>query len=263
MLAAPAVDVDVARALLACDLVEAYQLVHDAFVDEGLLEPSPSRLRIRACELSPQMATFVAKSAGRVVGVMSVIGDSREEGLPSDPVFGRELGALRDSGRSVAEITNLAIAREFRKTSVFLELARAVLAWGLDLGFDDGFAAVSPKHGPYFERILRFSPWGERRSYRLDADDPVEGFRLDLRGFDGALREVDRALGERAALHAWFFRDNPFLGTSLATCAAAREAFFREDVPGRLRSEGEAPESGERPRSPARGTVAIPKIAEI
>ncbi len=241
------------RAVHAEELVAAYRLVHDTFADEGLIEASPSRLRVRACELSPSMATFVARASSEVVGVMSVIGDSRELGLPSDPVFGRELAVLRDRRRRIAEITNLAIAPEFRKTSVFLGLARAVLAWGMDLGFDDGFAAVSPKHGPYFERILCFTPWGERRSYRLDADDPVRGFRLDLRGFEGALREVDRGLGERAALHAWFFASNPFRGTSLSTSEAARAAFASEDVPARLRSEEAAPVSGLRLSTPGTG----------
>jgi len=249
MFSAPPCGVATARAVSASDLVEAYELVHDAFVDEGLLDPRESRRRIRAWELTPELATFVAKSSGRVVGVMSVVGDSRDLGLPSDAVFGTELGVLRGSGRRVAEITNLAIAREFRATSVFLELARAVLAWGLDHGFDDGFAAVSPKHGPYFERVLRFEPWGARRSYRLDADDPVEGFRLDLHGFEAALVEVDRALGERSWFHDWFFRENPFRHTSLRTSEAARAAFYREDVPGQLRSRGEEPASGWRPRS--------------
>jgi hypothetical protein len=250
MFAPPTGEVVIERAVHADELVAAYRLVHDTFVGEGLIDASSSRLRVRACELSPSMATFVARSAVGVVGVMSVIGDSRELGLPSDPVFGRELAALRERGRRVAEITNLAIAPEFRKTSVFLGLSRAVLAWGMDLDFDDGFAAVSPKHGPYFEHVLCFTPWGERRSYRLDADDPVRGFRLDLRGFEGALREVDRALGERAALHGWFFAGNPFLGTSQRTSEAASAAFMREDVPARLRSEEAAPASGVRLRIP-------------
>lgn len=251
MFAPPAGEVVIERAVHADELVAAYRLVHDTFVDEGLIDASPSLLRVRACELSPAMATFVARSCSGVVGVMSVIGDSPELGLPSDPVFGRELAVLRDRGRRVAEITNLAITPEFRKTSVFLGLARAVLAWGMDLGFDDGFAALSPKHGPYFERILCFTPWGERRSYRLDADDPVRGFRLDLRGFESALCEVDRSLGERAALHAWFFASNPFRGASQRASEDASAAFLREDVPARLRSEEAAPASGVRLRGPA------------
>ena len=244
MFTAPGAELVVARAMDAAELVEAYQLVHDAFVAEGLLEPTPSRLRIRAWELSPGMATFLAKSAGRVVGVMSVVGDSSALGLPSDPVFGSELAALRAAGRRVAEITNLAVAPAFRKTSAFLELARAVLAWGIDLDFDDGFAAVSPKHGPYFRHVLRFTPCGERRSYRLDADDPVEGFRLDLRGFDAALREVDRCLGEQAALHDWFFEKNPFRGGSRRSSEQAAQAFVRSNVRGRLLPGEEAPRSG-------------------
>lgn len=237
------------RAVSLPELLEAYELVHDAFVEEGLLDAHDSRLRIRPWELTPELATFVAKSAGRVVGVMSVVGDSRELGLPSDHVFRAELDALRGHGRKVAEITNLAVAREFRASSVFLELARAVLAWCLDHGYDDGFAAVSPKHGSCFEHVLRFQPWGERRSYRLDANDPVEGFRLDLHASERGLIELDRALGEQGPFHDWFFRSNPFLGGSLRASEDARAAFYRDDVAAKLRAREREPASGWRLRA--------------
>jgi hypothetical protein len=232
------------------ELVEAYHLVHDAFVEEGLLEPDARRLRLRNCELIPQMATFVAKSQGRVVGVMSVVPDSADLGLPSDHVFGCELDRLRAAGRSVVEITNLAVAPDFRRTSAFLELSRAVTAHVVEHGFDDGFVAVSPKHVPYFAQILRFAPWGARRSYREDACDPVEGLRLDVHGFEQALRDIDGLLGDGATLQDWFFRKNPFRHTSRATSRLAEARFFDEDVPGLLlgNTRGWLEQRGERER---------------
>ena len=215
-------------------MLEAYALVHDAFVEEGLIEASPQRLRIRACELCPDTATFVAKSRGRVIGVMSVVPDSRDLGLPSDHVFGAELDRLRGAGRSVVEITNLAVLPEFRRSSAFLELSRAVTAHVVARGFDDGFVAVSPKHVLYFEQILRFEPWGDRRSYRTDAVDPVQGLRLDVHGFESALQEVDATLGDAVSLHAWFFGDNPHSSSVLESHEMAEWRFFSDDVPREL-----------------------------
>jgi hypothetical protein len=214
--------------------MEAYRLVHDAFVEEGLVEANPRRLRIRPYELVPDTATFIAKSAGRVIGVMSVVPDSSDLGLPSDRVFGAELGRLRQAGRKVVEITNLAVAPDFRRTSVFLELSRAVTAHVVEHGFDDGFVAVSPKHVLYFEQILRFEPWGSLRSYRTDAHDPVEGLRLDVHGFERALHGVDALLGDTSPLHSWFFGGNPFRGQARENQRRAEYRFLAEDVAGKL-----------------------------
>ena len=220
--------------------MEAYRLVHDAFVGEGLLEADPRRLRVRPYELVPDMATFIAKSAERVIGVMSVVPDSSDLGLPSDRVFSAELDRLRKAGRKVVEITNLAVAPDFRRTSAFLELSRAVTAHVVEHGFDDGFVAVSPKHVLCFEQILRFEPWGSLRSYRTDAHDPVEGLRLDVHGFEHALRGVDALLGDTPPLHSWFFGENPFRGQARENQRRAECRFFADDVPRTLMGDTRA-----------------------
>jgi hypothetical protein len=234
LLEPPAGGISVSRAFRGTELLEAYRLVHDAFVEEGLLEENPQRLRLRPYELVPDTATFIAKSAHRVIGVMSVVPDSSDLGLPSDRVFGAELERLRRAGRKVVEITNLAVAPDFRRTSAFLELSRAVTAHVVEHGFDDGFVAVSPKHVLYFKRILRFEPWGTLRSYRADAQDPVEGLRLDVHGFERALRAVDALLGDTAPLHSWFFDQNPFRGQTRENQRLAECRFLADDVPNSL-----------------------------
>jgi hypothetical protein len=222
--------VTVARALRADDLAAAYRLVHDTFLDEDLLVRDPRGMRLRPFELVPEMATFVARSRDRVVGVMSVIPDSPDLGLPADRVFRDELDRLRSESRRVIEITNLALSPEFRNKSTFLELARAVTALALELDTDDAFVAVSPKHVAFFELILRFTPWGSRRSYRADALDPVLGLRLEVPQFEERLEGVDELLGEQTGLHAWFFGDNPHLASVREERRAAEAAFLDEAV---------------------------------
>ena len=58
------------RACSLADLREAYYLVHEVYAETGYIRPEPCRLRMRMFETSPEMATFVAKVGGRVIGVL-------------------------------------------------------------------------------------------------------------------------------------------------------------------------------------------------
>jgi hypothetical protein len=200
---------EIARASDPEELREAYALVHNVFVREGFIAPMPRGMRLRVYELLPEMCTFVARLNGAIVGVMSVVPDSPDLGLPSDAAFQDELDLLRRARGRLVEITNLAVRDELRSTSVFLELARFITAHVIDQGYTDAFVAVSPKHALFFEGVLRFEPWGKRRVYDARSSDVVQGNRCDIQRFSAELRAVDAQLGARAFLHAWFFDDNP------------------------------------------------------
>src|SRR5687768_16809771 len=81
----------IARASSADDLRQAYRLVHDVFLGSGFIDADPSGMRLRIYETMAETATFVAKVAGRVVAVLSIVEDSEDFGLPSDCVFKVEL----------------------------------------------------------------------------------------------------------------------------------------------------------------------------
>lgn len=202
--------VRVERATSVEDLEEAYRLVHDAYVVEGYIYPSPSGIRMRVFEALPEMATFVVKHDGHVVAVTSVIPDSRDLGLPSDHSFGPELNRLRRDGGKVCEITNLAVAPEYRNTELFLELTRACLAHACAIGCDDMFIAISPGHARFFEDVLQFDPWGDRRSYSDQIEDIVEGKRLNLRTTKARAARVDEVLGSDAFLCDCYYYRNPY-----------------------------------------------------
>jgi hypothetical protein len=125
---------EITRATTLDDLVAAYSLVHDCFVERGYILPHPSGMRLRCHEAANEMATFVAKLNGQVIGVQSIIADSEDLGLPADGAFRREIDVLRNQGRCVYEATNEAIASLYRRTSLAVELIQPIFAQTLSAG---------------------------------------------------------------------------------------------------------------------------------
>lgn len=203
-------NVAIQRAMDLEDHWQAYRLVHDCYVARGYIEPRPEGARVRSFEAMPEMATFVAKSDDRIVAVTGVLMDSPELGLPSEGTYGEEIDALRRQQRRVCEITNLAIDPDYRNTPVFSELTRCCLGHARAVNYDDLIIAISPEHARFFRDVLLFEPWGGRRIYCQATGDEVVGMRLDLRRLEKRAIEADKALGDRAVLHDFYFARNPY-----------------------------------------------------
>jgi hypothetical protein len=171
--------VTVQRATTVEDLYAAYQLVYLCFVEKGYIFPNPSRLRMRPYEALPETATFVAKADNNVVGVTSIVVDTPGLGLPSEKPYPREVESLRQSAQKLCEITNLAIAPDFRRTNILTELIRCYIAHFLAIGCDYAIASISPGHLAFYE-LLGFELVGARTSYSQDFDDPVILVQLSL-----------------------------------------------------------------------------------
>ena len=202
-------DFVVKRATSVGELEAAYRLVHDSFVDSGYIDPHPTGLRVRAFSALPDTALYIALAEGRVVGVLSMIPDG-PLGLPMDGPFGREIARLRRMGRRLVEVSDLAIAKEYRNLRVLTELTRCAMAHAVTIGADDAVVAVSPSHSGFFEGILQFEPLGDARPYSAEKNDIVEGKRLSLVCIQEKYRGLDKALGEEAFLYDFYFRSNPY-----------------------------------------------------
>ena len=167
------------RACTAKDLRQAYRLVHDVFLGTGYMRPEPSGIRLRMYETLSETATFIAKKNGQVVGVLSVVGDTPDLGLPSDAAFKPELDALRATGGRICELTNQAVAEGYRKSAVPTELMRCAVAHGMKAGYRESVATVSPGHKGFYE-MVGFRSLGTLRSYSTKLHDPVVALTMDL-----------------------------------------------------------------------------------
>lgn len=167
------------RACTLDDLRKAYKLVHDVYLGTGFIDPEEAGMRLRIFETTPDMATFVAKVDGKVVGVLSVVADTPEFGLPSDASFKPELDRIRERGIWLCEATNQAVEEAYRKSAVPTELMRCAVAHLTNAGFDETVATVSPSHNSFYE-LLGFREIGSERSYSTKLHDPVVALGMDV-----------------------------------------------------------------------------------
>ena len=195
------------RACSLADLESAYGLVHDVYVDAGYIRRQLSGLRVRMFEALPDEATFVAKIAGKVVGVVSVAVDTPALGLPSDVSFRAELDALREGGSKLSEMTNQAISEKYRKSGVATELMRCAGAHVYQAGYDETIATISPNHSAFY-RILGFREIGSARSYSAAVYDPVIALSLDINQYRRAVSELDES---RQFIRHFLHEGNPFM----------------------------------------------------
>lgn len=214
------------RACTADDLRQAYRLVHDVFFSRGFISPDPSHMRVRIYETTPETATFVAKMDGRVVAVLSVVEDSPDLGLPSDHAFKEELDELRRAGRRLCEITNQAVAVEYRKSAVPTELMRCAIAVSLTQGFDEAIASVSPGHNGFYD-LLGFRQIGSARNYSDEIEDRVIALSMDIDQY----RSRKPALSTAAQFIRQFLTEgNHFLSLVTDWAEEARRHFLNPDL---------------------------------
>lgn len=106
-------------------LEEAAELTFNAYHARHLVEGRGVPLRVTPYLLLPTTVVFVARRRGEVIGTMSLIPDS-ELGLPMESTFGTEVGALRKSGRRIAEVGALAVKRGERGRGLAMLLYKAM-----------------------------------------------------------------------------------------------------------------------------------------
>lgn len=200
----------VTRATTLEDLISAYRLVHDVFVQRGYIAACRSGLRVRVFEALPETATFVAKAEGQVVGVTSGIIDSPDLGLPSDKAFKAEINTLRAQGRKVCEGTNWLVAESHRHSAVMSELMRCLFAHAVAEKCTDFIGAVSPGHAKFYS-LLGFEQMGEQKSYSAEIHDPVVLVRLDLTSLADRFKDVDHNSNQAERfLKNYYIDDNPY-----------------------------------------------------
>jgi hypothetical protein len=168
----------------------ASALVYDAYLERGLIAPSPRRRYLGA---SGDVAVLVLSRRGTVVGTVAMIED-RAGGLPADEIYPAELQALRRAGRRFVEIGMLAVDRTIRKTGATLLLSIAALRLASASGASDAVITVHPAAEAYYQ-ALRFERHGDVRTYPgLSADAATIFMHLDTTQF------AARGLADASAL---------------------------------------------------------------
>ena len=96
------------------ELEQAFAVLHDAYVEEGYMDPHPSGMRVTKYHALPTTSVLIAKDTriDKVVATISIVRNTAL-GLPLDSVF--SLDDIKSSQRHFAEVSSLAIRKEYRR----------------------------------------------------------------------------------------------------------------------------------------------------
>lgn len=160
---------------------QAFHLVAKQYKARGY-EEAGADYRFTGYHALPETVVLVAKAADRVVATMSLVMDNTLLGLPLESLYRSEVQALRQQGRRLCEVGNLAdtglSTREF--VAVFVALIQLSWQHHVRHGGDTGIIAVNPRHSAFYTKMLGFLPMGPRRAFDKVQGHPAEAFYLDL-----------------------------------------------------------------------------------
>ena len=188
------------------ELEACFALLHDAYVGEGYMAPDPSGLRVTAYHALPTTTTLCAKVGGRVVGTLSLIREG-VFGFPMQTAF--DLGAVRAKQGRIAEVSALAVHRDFRGTGgrILFPLMKFMYEYCTSY-FDTRHLviAVNPNKIEMYEALLMFErlPAAAVERYDFANGAPAVGATLDLAGVADKLRSGFGKRPDRHNLHRYF-----------------------------------------------------------
>lgn len=164
------------------ELSQAFAILHDAYVDEGYMAPHPSGMRITRYHALPSSSTLIVLWDNKIVGTVSIIRDS-VLGFPSDKII--DTSELKKDGTRVAEISSLAIHKDYRRRSGYFlfPLLKFLYEYCMRyFGVDIMLISVNPKHVDFYESILYFKKLDQQvAEYDFVNGAPAVLLYLDLR----------------------------------------------------------------------------------
>ena len=187
------------------ELNQAFSLVYKEYFKAGYVKKAiSSKMLLSSYSLLPKTIVWIVKFNYTVVSTLTQVFDS-SLGLPLDEVYKKELNELRSEGRSIVEISALAISRKYRRQNAYMPLFRNMLHHVLSCEVTDLCIAVNPKHSTFYRDILLFEDIGEKKYYpKVNA--PSVALRLDLTTAEKRFEQVYGQMKPEFNLHHYFFR---------------------------------------------------------
>jgi hypothetical protein len=112
----------------------------------------------------PNRITLLTHLGDQVVGSLNIGYDS-PDGICADERYKPEIDAMRAQGLSVGEITKLAIDETVGSKQILAGMINIAYLYGLIHGVTDAVIEVTPRHRPFYERMLNFKQIAGERFY--------------------------------------------------------------------------------------------------
>lgn len=185
----------------------SFKMLYQEYHKVGYTPQHPDEMLYNKWALLPTTSIFIFKSDKKVISSVSFIKDTKLFGLPFENVIPIEenkddqntqgqdqlvkgsIQALRDQGRSVAEIGALATSSSRRWSNLMIWLFRAMYRYATMAHIDDVVLMVNPKHVRFYSQILLFEPFGATVYYEK-VGAPAVPMRIDMRTYEQRLIEA-------------------------------------------------------------------------
>ncbi len=125
-----------------------------------------------AIRKEPNRITLLAYLGEEIVGSLNIGYDS-PEGLCADERYREDIDALRARGCSVGEITKLAIDENKGNKRVLAGMINIAYLYGRIHGVTDAVIEVTPRHRPFYERMLDFRQIADECYYAASSTNVV------------------------------------------------------------------------------------------
>lgn len=159
----------------------------------------------------PYKITLAAFQNDKVIGTLTLGLDS-PAGLVVDQLYKVEADKLRAEGRSLCDVTKLAVDQDIKSKSVLGALFHLSVIYGRNIHHATDFLIeVNPRHALFYQRMIGFVPWGEERMCpRVNA--PAVLLKLDLEYADEQVRLYGglgaEAHGVKSIYPYWFSKED-------------------------------------------------------
>lgn len=163
------------------ELEQAFAILHDAYVRDGLMKPHPSGLRVTKFHSLPSTTTLIAVENGTVVGTVSLV-RRNSFGLPLESIFSID---HLTNGNRVAEVSSLAIKNGMQRQRgrLLFPLLKFMYHYSTEyFGVSHFVIAVNPKWWDFYQSVLLFTQLTKKpvESYDFVNGAPAVGGVLDL-----------------------------------------------------------------------------------
>lgn len=163
------------------ELCDAFQIVYERYVRDGLTNRNRFGIRILPHQLLDTSWVLVAKRSRNALGTLSLIEDGAM-GLPMEQLYPDEIWNLRRRQLRVAELACFALVDQSADES--MRVLRALLQSACEIGFRKGInelvICIHPKRVRFYERRLGFKEIGPLRHCPWVCDQPAVAMRLTL-----------------------------------------------------------------------------------
>ena len=135
------------------EIDKAQQLVHDVYVKEEFMKPSPTGRRTNKYTEQDSNLIFLGYQNEELVMTLTVYQDT-EIGLPGDSIFSEELDQFRKRKRKFVEAGSMATL--VSSTRIFHTFQDTAILYLKRNYFNDIFILVHPRYERAYNRILGF-----------------------------------------------------------------------------------------------------------